>query len=72
MCQEYAEAHWRSFVTYNFPSMMVTFFRQSLLSVVHPLFEEGLVQSLALLTRDSGEICFSFFHAVIKKAALAK
>lgn len=30
MCQEYVEAHWRSFITSNFPSMMVNFFRQSL------------------------------------------
>lgn len=41
-------------------------------SVVHPLFDRGHVQSPTVLAHDSGEICFGFFHAVNKKTALAK
>lgn len=36
------------------------------LSVVPPLLEKGHVQSLAVLSLDSGEICSGFFHAVVK------
>lgn len=67
MCQEYVEAH-KLFSQHD-----GQLFQAGPSSVVHPLFEKGRVQSLVVLVHDSGEIWYSFSHAVIEKnTALAK